>query len=184
MVDQQMATHARLMSKGLRKIKGFITNSKVLSIWINQTREKIGIAFGDNTTTSGGKAMGFYASVRVLLAKIHTIKDKDGKPIGVTIRATIKKNKVAPPLKTAEYNINFIETPEGSYPRLDIEGAVLDWLKEKKLIEANTSRYVINGKSLFRNQAIELLKSDPELMTSLTELAYDVKAIQEAAESK
>lgn len=78
MGDSQMASLARLMSKGLRKIKSPITESKVLSIWVNQIREKMNVSWGDNTTTSGGRAMAFFASVRVQLTKVKTLKkDKE-----------------------------------------------------------------------------------------------------------
>lgn len=175
MDDQQMAPHARLMSKGLRKIKAPITDSSVLSIWVNQIREKM-VSFGDNTGTFGGKAMAFYASVRIQLTKVKTLK-KDGKnndPYGCTIQAFIKKNKVAPPLKKIEYDILFIEDEDGSYPRIDIEGAVLDWCKEKGLIGGGQGRYEIKGKSMFKDAARQELIDDPELMKELTQLAYSV----------
>lgn len=176
MDDQQMAPHARLMSKGLRKIKGYITDSKVLSVWVNQTREKIGQAFGDTTGTFGGKAMAFYASVRVKLTKIKTLK-KDGKgndPFGCTIQAKIIKDKVAPPLKEVTYDILFIQDENGSYPRIDIEGAMLDWCKDNKLIGGGQGRYEVNGKSLYKEQARQLLIENPELFEELTELAYSI----------
>ena len=176
MDDQQMAPHARLMSKGLRKLKSYITESNVLSIWVNQIREKIGIAFGDNTSTFGGKAMAFYASVRIQLTKVKTLK-KDGKnndPYGCTIQATIKKNKVAPPLKKVEYDILFVETEKGSYPRIDIEGAILDWCKEKELIGGGQGRYEVNGKSMYKEQARQELINDPELFQEFLELAYSI----------
>lgn len=176
MDDAQISPHARLMSKGLRKIKSAITDSSVLSIWVNQIREKIGIAFGDNTSTFGGRAMAFYASVRVQLTKVKTLKKdkKDADPYGCTIQATIKKNKVAPPLKKVEYDILFVEDEDGSYPRIDIEGAVLDWCKQQGLIGGGQGRYEVNGKSLYKEQARQELIKNPELMEELTELAYSI----------
>lgn len=175
MEDAQMAPHARLMSKGLRKIKGFVTDSKVLSLWVNQTREKIGQAWGDNTATFGGKAMKFYASVRVQLTKVKTLKkDSKSDPYGCTIQAKIVKNKVAPPLKTAEYDILFIQDKNGSYPRIDIEGAVLDWCKDNGLIGGGQGRYEVNGKSMFKEQARQELIDNPELFEELTDLAYSL----------
>lgn len=176
MDDQQMAPHARLMSKGLRKIKGDICNTKVLSIWINQVREKIGQMFGDKDGTFGGRAMAYYASVRVKLTKIKTLK-KEGKgndPFGCTIQAKIIKNKVAPPLKEVTYDILFIESEDGSYPRIDIEGAVLDWCKENELIGGGQGRYEVDGKSLYKEQARQLLIEKPELFKELQELAYSI----------
>lgn len=174
MEDAQMAPHARLMSKGLRKLKGIITKSKVLSIWVNQTREKIGQTWGDNTATFGGKALKFYSSVRIQVAKVKTLKKSTGAPYGCEIEAKIVKNKVAPPLKTASYEIHFIQDKSGSYPRIDIEGAILDWCKENELIEGSAGRYVVEGKSLYRDQARQLLIDDEELFKKYYDLAYSV----------
>ena len=142
MEDAQMAPHARLMSKGLRKIKSPITDSQVLSLWVNQTREKIGQAFGDKDDTFGGRAMKFYASVRIKLTKIKTLKKegKDNDPFGCTIAAKVIKNKVAPPLKEVKYDILFIQDENGSYPRIDIEGAVLDCCKVRVCIKSRQGR--------------------------------------------
>ena len=174
MESSQVASMARVMSKGLRKIKSYITDTKVLSIWVNQIREKIGISFGDNTTTPGGKALPFYASVRLKLAKIKTLKKSDGTVYGCTIQSKVVKNKVAPPLQTAEYDILFVQDEKGSYPRLDIEGAVLDWCKSNKLIGGSTGRYEVNGKSLYKEQARQELIKDPELMKKMLGMAYSV----------
>lgn len=178
MSDQQVGSHARVMSKGLRKIKSAILESYVLSLWVNQTREKIGVvSWGDNTTTFGGKAMSFYASVRIKLAKIKTLKkNKDSVPYGCTIEATVVKDKVAPPLRKAQYDILFIQDEDGSYPRLDIEGALLDWCRDNGLIEGNKSagRYELNGKSLYRDQARQMLIDDPDLFKEIWDLAYSL----------
>lgn len=174
MGDHTMGEHARLMSKGLRKIKSSIAENKVLSLWTNQTREKIGVTWGDSTATFAGRAMNFYASVRVRLAKIKTLKRDKGDPYGCTIEATIIKNKVAPPLRKAQYDILFIQNKGGSYPRIDVEGAVLDWCKEHELIGGSTGRYEVNGKSMYKDAARQLLLSDPKVMEQLTQLAYSV----------
>lgn len=177
MSDASMAPHARLMSKGMRKLKRYITDTNVLSIWVNQIREKIGVAFGDNTSTFGGKAMAFYASVRIQLTKIKTLKDpkiNNGDPYGATIQAVVKKNKVAPPLKKAEYDILFIQEDDGSYPKLDIEGAVLSWLEQNDLIEHDTQRVVIEGKKVYRKEARQMLVDDPELFEKYNRLAYSL----------
>lgn len=176
MEDAQMATHARLMSKGLRKIKSPITDSNVLSLWVNQTREKIGVMWGDNTSTFGGKAMAFYASVRIKLTKVKTLKKDKSDPYGCTIQAKIIKNKVAPPLREAEYDILFIQDEDGSYPRIDVEGAVLDWCKENKLIGGGQGRYEVNGKSMFKDAARQELINNPDLYAEMVELAYSVGA--------
>lgn len=178
MESHTMGEHARLMSKGLRKIKAYITDNKVLSLWTNQTREKIGVTWGDSTATFAGKAMNFYASVRVRLAKIKTLKKTDD-PYGATIEATIIKNKVAPPLRKITYDILFVQDNGGSYPRIDVEGAVLDWCKEHNLIKGSAGRFEINGKSYYKEGARQLLLSDPKVMKQLTELAYSVKSTDE-----
>ena len=174
MGDHTMGEHARLMSKGLRKIKSSIAENKVLSLWTNQTREKIGVTWGDSTATFAGKAMNFYASVRVRLAKLKTLKKDKNDPYGCTVEATIIKNKVAPPLRKATYDILFIQDKGGSYPRIDVEGAVLDWCKEHELIGGGTGRYEVGGKSMFKDAARQALLSDPKLMAELNKLAYSV----------
>lgn len=166
---------ARVMSKGLRKIKSFVTDTSVLSIFVNQVREKIGISYGDKTASAGGKALPYYASVRVQLARTSYIKDKNGTPIGATIKATVKKNKVAPPMKVAEYNINFVQTATGSYPQIDCNMAVLDWLEENGLIEGKGGRVTIRGKSIYKKEAVKLMEEDEELRKELVAYAYSVK---------
>lgn len=176
MTDQQVGSHARVMSKGLRKIKSSVLDSCVLSLWVNQIREKIGgVSWGDKTTTFGGRAMSFYASVRIALSKIKTLKKgKDDSPYGCTIEAYIKKDKVAPPLKKATYDILFIQDKNGSYPRIDIEGAILDWCKENNLIGGSTGRYEIDGKNVFKEQARKMMMEDEELFKKMWDLAYSV----------
>ena len=177
MGDHTVGEHARLMSKGLRKIKSAIANNRVLSLWTNQTREKInGIPWGDNTATFAGKAMNFYASVRVRLTKLKTLKKDKGDPYGCTIEATIIKNKVAPPLRKAQYDILFVQDKDGNYPQIDIEGAVLDWCKEHELIGGSTGRYEINGKSMYKDAARQLMLSDSHIRDQLIKLAYSVTA--------
>lgn len=174
MDDVQMASHARMMSKGLRKIKSHITDTSVLSIWVNQIREKMNVQWGDNTSTPGGKALPFYASVRIKLTKVKTLKKDKGDPHGCTIQAQIVKNKVAPPLKKVEYDILFIQDENGSYPKLDIEGAILDWCKDNKLIGGGQGRYEVNGKSMFKDAARQEMQDNPDLFDELYELAYSL----------
>lgn len=178
MGDHTMGEHARLMSKGLRKIKSLITNNQVLSLWVNQTREKIGVTWGDSTATFAGKAMNFYASVRIRVSKIQTLKKSTGDPYGAKIEAYIIKNKVAPPLRKVQYDILFVQDQSGSYPRIDYEGAVLDWCKDKELIGGSAGRYELNGKSYFKEQARQFLIENPEEMKKLNELAYSVKNVE------
>ena len=174
MSDHQMGALARMMGKGLRKLKSPINDSNVLSIWVNQLREKMNVSYGDNTTTPGGRAMSYYASVRIQLSRVKTLKKSTGNPYGYTIQAVIKKNKVAPPLKKAEYDILFIEDKDGSYPRIDVEGAILDWCKDNELIGGGQGRYEINGKNLFKDAARQELINNPELLKEYRKLAYSV----------
>ena len=177
MRDNNVAPHARLMSKGLRKIKAAVTNSKVMSLWVNQSRDKVGtVSWGDTTTTFGGKAMRFYASVRIKLTKKATLKKTNGVPYGCTIEAKMVKNKVAPPLRTAQYDILFIQDKHGSYPRLDVEGAILDWCKEYEIITGTTGRYMIDGKSMYKDAARQYLIEHPKIMAELTKKAYAINS--------
>lgn len=180
--DAQMAPHARLMSKGLRMVKKLIKDTNVLSIWVNQTREDIGKAWGDKDTTFGGNALKFYASVRIKVTKIAQLKKGDD-VYGVTVQAYLIKNKVAPPLRKAQYDILFVEDDDGkSYPMLDTAGAILDWCRDNGLIGGTKSsgRYEVEGKKLYKEQARELLLSDYDLYQKYYDMAYSV---QEAAGS-
>lgn len=175
MEDNQMATHARIMSKGFRKILAPLSKCSVLSIWVNQIREKIGISFGDNTATFGGKALPFYSSVRLKLAKVKTLKKAaTNTAYGATIHVTVKKNKVAPPLREVEYDILFEQDKNGSYPRIDKEGAILDWCKGNGLIGGSSGYYEIHGAKLRKDQARARMMEDEELYNELRDLAYSL----------
>ena len=174
MNDVTIGGQARAMSKGLRKLNGDIVTSKVLSIWVNQIRDKVGgISWGDNTSTPGGRALPFYSSVRIKLAKIATLK-KTVEPYGCTIEAKIIKNKVAPPLRTAKFDILFVQDKNGSYPRIDLEGALLDWCKEREIIGGSTGRYEVDHRHLYKAQASQFLIENPEYMADLYKKAYSV----------
>lgn len=174
MKDNNVAPHARLMSKGLRKIKAAVSDSKVLSLWINQSRDKVGgVSWGDQTTTFGGRAMRYYTSVRIKLAKIQTLK-KGVEPYGCTIEAKIVKNKVAPPLRTAKFDILFAQDKNGSYPRIDLEGALLDWCKDHAIIGGGTGRYEVDGRFLYKAQASQYLIEHPDYRADLAKKAYEV----------
>ncbi|MBN2590169.1 MAG: DNA recombination/repair protein RecA, partial [Sedimentisphaerales bacterium] len=127
MGDSHMGLQARLMSQAMRKLTAIIGKSKTALIFINQIRMKIGVMFGNPETTTGGKALKFYSSVRIDLRRITTLKDANG-AIGSRVRARIVKNKIAPPFRDTEFDMMY------DYG-ISYEGDLLDMATEDNIIE-------------------------------------------------
>ena len=161
MGDAPMGMQARLMSQALRKLSGVIKQTNTAVVFTNQLRQKIGVMFGNPETTTGGMALKFYASVRLDIRRIESIKA--GKEVtGNRVRVRIKKNKVAPPFKTAEFDIMYNEG-------ISKFGGLLDIGVEMGLIEKRGSFYSCNEERLAqgRENAKQALREQPELAVEL-----------------
>jgi recombination protein RecA len=157
MGDAHVGLQARLMSQALRKLTSGIATSKTLCIFTNQIREKIGVMFGNPETTPGGRALKFYASVRLDIRKLNTIKDAAGKAIGNRTKVKVVKNKIAPPFTEAEFDILFAR---GIY----WPGSVIDAAIQHELIEKRGSWLSYENMQLGqgREAASEYLAGEPE----------------------
>lgn len=157
MGDSHMGLHARLMSQALRKLTGVISKSKTSTIFINQIREKVGISFGNPETTTGGRALKFYASIRLDVRKSDTIKSGTD-IIGNKTRAKVVKNKVAPPFKQAEFDIMY-------GLGISAEGALLDLATIMDVVDKSGAWYSYNDNRMGqgRENSKEFLKNNPEI---------------------
>ena len=156
MGEAHVGLQARLMSQALRKLTGIINKSHACVIFINQLREKVGVMFGNPETTPGGKALKFYASVRIDVRKADALKDSDG-IMGNKTRAKIVKNKLAPPFKTAEFDILYGEG-------ISQEGCLIDLGCNYDVIEKSGSWFSYNGEKVAqgRERMRDWLKRNPE----------------------
>jgi len=162
--DSTVGAQARLMSAALRKLTALISKANTVVIFTNQIREKIGVMFGNPETTPGGKALKFYASVRVDIRRIGAIKSSDGTVTGNRTKVKVVKNKVAPPFTEAEFDIMYNEGISSS-------GSLLDLALELNILEKRGSWLSYNGTQLAqgRDAAKEILKSDAALSEEITE---------------
>ena len=158
MGDSHMGLQARLMSQALRKLAGAINKSKTVLIFINQLREKIGVMFGNPETTTGGRALKFYASVRLDIRKVENIK-QDGEIKGSRTRVKVVKNKVAPPFREAEFDIVYGEG-------ISRAGNILDMAVNMDIIEKSGSWFSYNGDRIGqgRENVKRYLKENPEIL--------------------
>ena len=163
MGDSHMGLQARLMSQALRKLAGALNKTKTVLIFINQLREKIGIMFGNPETTTGGRALKFYASVRMDIRKIENIK-QDGEVKGNRVRVKVIKNKVAPPFREAEFDVVYGQG-------ISKEGNILDMAVNLDIIEKAGSWFSYNGERIGqgRENVKKYLKENPEILEEVEE---------------
>ena len=162
MGDSHMGQHARLMSQALRKLAGAVSKTGTIIIFINQLREKIGVMFGSPETTTGGRALKFYATMRMDVRRIETIKLPGNEFVGARTRVKIVKNKVAPPFREAEFDIMFGEGISRIGEIVDL-GVKLDIIHKSGAWFSYGERRLAQG----RDNVKELLKNEPELCAEI-----------------
>lgn len=167
MGDSHMGLQARLMSQALRKLAGAINKSKTVLIFINQLREKIGVMFGNPETTTGGRALKFYASVRMDIRKVETIK-QEGEATGNRVKVKVIKNKVAPPFREAEFDVVYGKG-------ISKEGNILDIAVNLDIIEKSGSWFSYNGERIGqgRENVKRWLSENPETLKEVEQKVRD-----------
>ncbi len=175
MGDAQMGLQARLMSQALRKLTGVVSKSRTSLIFINQLREKIGVMFGNPETTTGGRALKFYASVRIDIRRIASIKDGDT-VIGGRTRVKVVKNKVAPPFREAEFDILYGEG-------ISREGDLIDLAVDKRIVDKSGAWFAYAGERLGqgRENAKAFLRDNPAIASAIEDrLRKELGMVREA----
>ena len=174
MGDSHVGIQARLMSQALRKLTAITSKSKCTIIFINQLREKVGVMYGNPETTPGGKALKFYASVRIDIRKADSLKDGSD-IVGNHVKAKIVKNKVAPPFKVAEFDIMY-----GS--GISNTGCVLDLAVEKGIIQKGGSWFSYNDEKIGqgRDRVLEYFKANPEFFDEINRKVREAYELQDA----
>ncbi len=167
MGDTHVGLQARLMSQALRKLTAIVNKSKTCVIFINQLREKVGVMFGNPETTPGGKALKFYASMRLDIRKMDTLKDADG-AMGNRTKAKIVKNKLAPPFRQAEFDIVFGEG-------ISQEGCIMDMGVQYDILGKSGAFYSYNGNKIAqgREKLRQYLKENPEIKAEIEQKIRD-----------
>ena len=177
MGDSHVGLHARLMSQALRKLTGAINKSNAAVIFINQLREKVGVIYGNPEVTTGGRALKFYASMRIDVRRVESIKSGDT-VLGNRTRAKIVKNKVAPPFKQAEFDIMYGQG-------ISKAGDILDAATEAKIVDKAGSWYSFNGERIGqgRENVKDFLINNPDIMDEIQRLLMESLKKARAGES-
>lgn len=179
MGDSHVGLHARLMSQALRKLTGVISKSNTVIIFINQLREKVGVVYGNPEVTTGGRALKFYATMRIDVRRVESLKGTGGEFIGSRTKVKIVKNKVAPPFKTAEFDIMYGEG-------ISRVGEVLDAAVELGIVKKSGAWFSYNAERLGqgRDNVKNLLRNDDKLRNEIEQQVRDQLKNRSAEETK
>ena len=174
MDEQQMGLQARLMSKALRKLTGIVGKTNTTVIFINQLRQKIGVMYGNPETTTGGNALKYYASVRLDIRRFDSVKNKEGEDIGNRVRVKVVKNKVAPPFRTAEFDIVYGKG-------ICALGNVLDVAVNMEIVKKAGAWFSYNEEKLGqgRDKSKEFLDEHPEILKEIEQKVREKLASKE-----
>ena len=177
MDEQQMGLQARLMSKALRKLTAIVGKTNTTVIFINQLRQKIGVMYGNPETTTGGNALKYYASVRLDIRRFDSVKNKEGEDIGNRVRVKVAKNKVAPPFRTAEFDIVYGKG-------ICAIGNILDVAVNMDIVKKAGAWFSYNDEKLGqgRDKSKEFLEANPDILAEIeTKVREKLAAAKNAA---